>query len=263
MEDLTPKLLDKIQQSFKTEFESDSKIKAIYESVKNNTATHAELNSFAERTGDILANSFKINLSSEVLPDGKMYYNIADRILNTTLKNNYSLVTDVATQVQDSINKTWGIGLKSTAPVINQDKIDGLVNRISSEDVFDDVAWILAEPVTNFTMSVVDEFIRSDLDFKAASGLTVKATRTVVGHCCEWCASLAGTYDYPDKLPPDFFKRHKFCRCTIETFNADNKTIKYFKFKAKEPSDATTEKKESRKLIGLESDVQGQRTLSE
>ena len=39
----------------------------------------------------------------------------------------------------------------------------------------------------------------------------------MVGGCCDWCRSLAGTYSYPN-VPPDVYKRHRNCRCTVDYY---------------------------------------------
>lgn len=61
--------------------------------------------------------------SSSVLPDGKMYYNIAKSILNPTMENNYNLITNVTNQIQTSLNSAAGIGIKPITPKLNQDRI--------------------------------------------------------------------------------------------------------------------------------------------
>lgn len=35
-----------------------------------------------------------------------------------------------------------------------------------------------------------------------------------MGHACEWCMNLAGTYSYPD-VPDNIYQRHRDCRCQV------------------------------------------------
>ena len=38
--------------------------------------------------------------------------------------------------------------------------------------------------------------------------------------CCDWCRSLAGTYDYSaGQYPDDIFRRHQNCRCIVTVSN--------------------------------------------
>lgn len=60
---------------------------------------------------EILAEVLGVTIKAEVLPDGRMYFNIAERILNPTLQNNYDLVSEFTTEVQTTLNESAGIGL--------------------------------------------------------------------------------------------------------------------------------------------------------
>ncbi len=120
-----------------------------------------------------------------------------------------------AEKVQDILNKEAGIGLKSIQAPINQKRIDGLVNRLSYEEKFDDVSWILKEPIVNFNQNIVDNHIKVNADFHFKSGLKPKIVRTTDGNCCEWCSKIAGVYTYPG-VNRDVFRRHDRCTCTVD-----------------------------------------------
>lgn len=221
MEDITPGLLKRIQENFQEQFDKSKVISDLYAKVRDGTATYAEANVFAIEVGNILAGTYKRNISSDVLPDGKMYYNIAQRIINSTMTNNFFLITDVTNQVQQSLNEAAHIGIKPITPELNQDRIDGIVNRVSDEDIYDDVAWILDEPIINFSQSIVDDAIRENAEFHASAGMSPKIVRKLAGGCCDWCRALAGTYRYPDGVPEDLYRRHRYCRCTVEYYPGD------------------------------------------
>lgn len=218
MDDIVPGLLKQIQEDFQKSFDKSGIIADLYAKVRDGTATYIEANEFAVEVGDILANVYKRNLSSEVLPDGKMYYNIAERILNPTLKNSYDLITDVTSRVQEKLNKDAGIGIKAIKPDINQDRVDGMVNKVSSAENYDDVAWVLDEPVKNMSQSIVDDSIRENTEFQYSAGLFPKIIRTSSGNCCDWCNKIVGEYNYPD-VPKDIFRRHNYCRCKVDYVN--------------------------------------------
>lgn len=220
--DIAPELLEKIQSDFKRIFDNNKKIVDLYKRIQEGTATYKELNEFAIETGEILAKAFKMNLSSAVLPEGKMYFNIANRIIPPTLRNNYELVAEVGQLVQKKLNESAGIGIRAIKPEINQDRIEGIVNKIAVAESYDDVAWVLDEPVVNFTQSIVDDFIRENADFQYKSGMTPKIIRTAESKCCEWCSKLEGKYTYPD-VPGDVYRRHERCRCTVDYNPGDGK----------------------------------------
>ena len=214
MNDIVPELLDKIQRDFQDEVKKSNKLKALRKLIDDKQATYEQANEYAIEIGEILARSFKKRISSSVLPDGRMYFNIGERILNPTLTKNYELATNIAKEIQEELNRQVGIGLKVSVPKVDKGKIKGFVDRLSSE-LFDDVSWILQEPIINFTHNGVNDVLEANASFQANVGLKPKIKRTLVGGACDWCVSLAGTYSYPD-VPEDVYKRHERCRCTVE-----------------------------------------------
>ena len=251
MDDIAPKLLGKIQKDFQTMFDKSEIISKLYAKVRDGTATYKEANDFAFKVGDCLARVYKNNLSSAVLPDGKMYYNIANRIINPTMKNNYDLITEVTEQVQQSLNESAGIGIKSIVPELNQDRIDGLVNKTANAENYDDVAKIMEEAIINFSQSIVTDFIRKNAEFQANAGLQPVIMRKLAGGCCEWCRTLAGTYKYPYDVPKDLYRRHSYCRCTVEYYPKDGRGIQNSHSKQWR-SEEEYDKIQSRKTIGLQ-----------
>ena len=236
--DIVPTLLDEIQKDFQKQFNSNSTISSIYGKLKSKNATYKEANEFAIQCGEMLAKSFSKYISADTLPEGRMWYNIATRILNPTLRNNYSLITDVTDQTQTILNEKAGIGLKPLTPAFNTDRVNGLINKVSNAEDYNDVSWLLQEPVVNYSQSVVDEAIKGNADYQYKSGLQPKIVRTLdsfeyksirVGNKkvsyqvpCKWCQGLAGTYDYP-YVPSDVYRRHENCRCTVEYIGAGKK----------------------------------------
>ena len=225
MEDIAPKLLKKIQDDFKNKFDNSKIIRELYRKVEQGNATYKEANEFAIEVGELLSGSFKKNLSSSVLPDGRMYYNIADRIIRDTLGNNYELVADISAEVQEILNKKAGIGIKAIKPKINEDKVRGIVDIVSGKEKYDEIAYMLGEPVINFSQSVVNDAVRENADFQYKAGLSPKIIRTSTGKCCEWCDKLAGIYDYEavSDTGNNVFRRHKYCRCLVEYAPGDGK----------------------------------------
>lgn len=220
--DIVPELLEKIEADFARRISTSETVARVGKLINEGKATYKEANEYAIEVGQILADVFKANLSSEVLPDGRMYYNIAERVLNKTLGHNHELIADVCAKVQTDLNQVAGIGLKGIKPELNQDRIDGLIERVSAEERYDDVAWALDEPVINFSQAVVDDSAKANIDFHARSGLSPKVIRRSTGTCCDWCNEVAGEYSYPN-VPKDVFRRHRFCKCTIEYYPGDGR----------------------------------------
>jgi len=217
MEDVTPKLLKEIQTAYNKEVQNSKKIQAFVKKAKSNNVSYKDAYNVANEIGNIRAKVFKNKLSSAVLPDGKMYFNIADRIIKDSLEQDYKLISSSCEIVQKSINAKSKIGLKAQVPKIDNDRVMGFINRISSEANFDDVAWILEEPIKTFERSIVDDVIKKNAEFQNNTGVKASIIRTSDSKCCEWCDNLAGTYDYPG-VPNEVFMRHDNCKCSLEYY---------------------------------------------
>lgn len=212
--DIVPELLEKLENEFVNKYSKNKKINTAVKKIKTGKATHQDSNEFAYECGKILAEVFKGNISSEDLPDGKMYYNIADRVLNDTLGRNYKLISDYSADVQTSLNKSSGLRIKGVKPPKNQDRINGLIEKVQ-EKTYEETKWVLQEPIINFSQSIIDDTIKTNVDFHNKLGLKPKIVRKMNGKCCDWCKEVEGEYKYPN-VPKDVFRRHRFCRCTVE-----------------------------------------------
>lgn len=215
MEDIAPSLLKKIRATFSELISKNTTIAKLREAVRNGTATYVEAEEFAYEVGVALAEAFSIHLSASTLPDGKLHFNIADRVLRPLLEDDHKMVSEITTQVQTVLNRKAGINIKAQTAKVDIDRIEGFINKLSDADNFDDVAWVLRDPVVNYSQSVVESVLKANVDFQGKAGLRPKIIRKAERKCCKWCNSLAGEYDYPD-VPDDVYRRHRNCRCTVE-----------------------------------------------
>lgn len=213
--DVLPKLLEEVKNEFELAYGESEIIRNAFAKLEAKKATYRTANDFAIEVGGILSKALGVSISADKLPYGKMYYNIAQRLLTDVLGRNYELVSGYASDVQKNLNSEAKIGLTAQVPELNQDRIDGLVNRLASEESFDDVKWLLDDPIVNFSQSIVDDSIRKNVEFHHKVGLSPKIVRRVVGHPCKWCKSLEGSYNYPE-VPKNIYRRHGNCRCTVD-----------------------------------------------
>ncbi len=220
--DIVPELLEKIKDDFEKDFNKSDLIDSIYKKIKNGSATYQEANKFAVETGEILSKTLQKHIKSDALPDGKMYYNIANRVLGNTLDTNHKILAETCKNIQTQLNKNAGLGIKGIAPELNQDRIDGLVEKIVSYDDFDKAKWLLDEPIVNFNQAIVNKAIETNADFHHKLGMQPKIIRKPTGHCCDWCQEVAGVYEYPN-VPKNVYRVHRRCRCTVDYVTADGK----------------------------------------
>ena len=214
MEDIAPQLLETLRSRFSEKIAANPKIRALEKKIEAGLATYVDAEDYSYLIGKALAEVFADNLSSSMLPDGRMYYNIAQRVLQPLLEEDYNIVSKAATTVQTFLNQKANIGIKAQTAPINEDRIYGIVNKVSEAVSFDDVKWVLDAPIVNYSMNVVDEILRSNVEFQGRSGLNPKVIRKSERNCCKWCSNLEGIYDYP--VDRTVYQRHERCRCTTE-----------------------------------------------
>lgn len=213
--DVTPGLIENVNKAFEKNCIKDSSMKAVTKKLEDGTASYSDAYQYAVSVGNARAKAFKSEISSDVLPDGRMYYNIADRLINDSLGTDHDMVADYAARVQELYNERESIGLKALKADKDEDRIKGFINRLDAEEDFDKVAWILDEPVKVHAMSVVDDTIKKNSEFQGKAGIKATVVRDAKSDCCGWCTDLAGDYVYP-RVPGEVFARHDNCRCTLE-----------------------------------------------
>ena len=213
--DVLPKLLQEVKNEFELAFGESEIIRNAFATLEAKKATYKTANEFAIEIGEILSKALGASISADKLPNGKMYYNIAQRLLTDVLGRNHELVSGYASDVQKNLNQEAKIGMKVQVPELNRDRIAGIVNRFSSEENFEDVSWLLGEPIVNFTQSIIDDSIRKNAEFHAKTGMTPTISRHSTGRCCKWCDSLVGNYIYGEE-PNNFYRRHQHCNCVID-----------------------------------------------
>ena len=210
--DIAPDLLAKIRRLYK---DGTGLHPLLRELRQANVLSYAQAQKYAELTGEEASKALTSILTEDALPDGRLYYNIAERTVRPVLETVQSDVADIAVKAQAGVNAQIGIGLKAVRPELNDDRIVGLIDRLTGAEQISDVQWLLKAPVVNFAQSVVDDSVRVNADFHASVGLHPKLKRYPVAGCCEWCENLTGVYDYYS-APADIYRRHDNCDCVIE-----------------------------------------------
>lgn len=220
--DIVPQLTEALKRDFNDAI-VDNKI--IADKSKKLLAGKANFNDVydvSHEVGNTLKNAFMNNIKKDTLPNGKMYYNIANRAVKPKLKEAHEIISSYGADVQGLINKKQGINIKGVKAEFNEEKTDNLVNKLCEYDDYDDAEWLLDENVRNYCNQSVDDTIKANADFLSESGFKETISRSTNGGCCEWCEEVSGVFDYeyvkqwvlqdPDH---NVFSRHRYCNCII------------------------------------------------
>lgn len=222
--DIVPGLIEDIRREFEKHLMADPKVRNITRKIENGTASLVDIHEYSVSLGEWLSYSMRQFMTPETMPDGKIYWNIANRIIKPFLRTNYDSINATAAQIQEIVNAAEGINISAVAADFPEGRAEGLINQIVNDSV-NPFVW-LGEPIVNITESFSDDYMKANAEFRYKAGLEEKiirvsgggAVRTSKGRKyeipCEWCSSLAGTYDYPG-TPKEVFQRHEYCRCAV------------------------------------------------
>ena len=213
--DIVPGILEKIKKEYGIKVSESDALKNIRELAAKKEITYKDAQAASQEIGKILSEAYGDELTAEILPNGRMYYNIASRIVRPTMEQAYFDIADITELTQNALNEAAGIGLKAIRPALKPDRIEGIIDRLAEAEKFEDVAWMLQAPVSTFCQSIVDDAVQANAEFQHKAGMQPKIIRRTAGNCCEWCSRLAGTYSYPN-VPKDVYRRHNNCNCTVE-----------------------------------------------
>lgn len=253
MDDIAPKLYEAIKGTYDKEISLNSKIKGLLTKINNGSATYEDALQYAKELGSCLETAFKVNISDDVLPDGKMYYNIAQRLIEPMVKSNYDSIAAQCVSVQTALNKNANIGLKGIAPKYNADKTKGIIDYVSNADKYSQVEKSFLDSLSTNAKSVVDDSVRENADFHYKSGLSPKIIRTTSGKTCKWCQEVAGIYEYAEvkKTGNDVFRRHANCDCNVVYDPANGSKKMQNVYSKKWLTEEEKEKIAFRKTVGL------------
>ena len=211
--DIVPELLGKIKKAFESSVKNNAKVRKALSRLEAGAADLEDAHIYAEELGKILSDVLMKYVAYDSLPDGYLYWNIADRTIRPMLEENYRLINNTAADIQKLIDRANNIGLNPITGVNPASRIKGLIDKaVETQDL---MRW-LGEPVVNCSESFFDDFVAANAKFSYDAGLKSVIERKAEPGCCEWCSRLAGTYDYSELSPgDDVYRRHEYCRCIV------------------------------------------------
>ena len=258
-QDIVPVLNERVQSSFKSYCLKDRRLTQISKRIRDGTANQIDAHDYAEHLGENLSRALVNNLTADNLPNGKLYYNIAQRVVIPGLEENYNIINDISTDIQSIVDKKAKIGLSTVKADFPASRINGLIDKMTADDIILEQAlrW-LGEPIINNSEAFFDDFVKANAEFRRNVGLKATITRSVVSGCCKWCEDLAGTYDY-DSAPPEIYQRHEFCRCTV-TYQSKKTSQNVW---SKKTWQSTPEELERRENIGKTTQMSASERLAQ
>ena len=110
MNDVAPAIYEKVNKRFEYLISRDDKIKRSLDRLEKGTATFEDAYYYAQNIGYCLVDAFSL-ITDDDLPDGRMYYNIAEKAVKPFLERSAGMCEDYAAKVVKLLNEKAGLGL--------------------------------------------------------------------------------------------------------------------------------------------------------
>lgn len=214
-EDIGIELHDRIKAAFDARCEKDSTLTHIKRKIENGTAAMEDTSVYARRLGELLRKSIESTTKPDDLPGEKMYYNIAQSILEPLLRGNYDDVNAICAEVQSALDAKKGIGLKPQKADFPAERVRAAIGGAAVKETAEHAIQVLGRTAENITGSFQTDYVKKNAEFRSKAGLSCYIERKDGFRCCNWCAGLAGRYRYPDEVPKDVYRRHDNCTCDV------------------------------------------------
>ena len=201
-----------IKKAFRQTVDNDPDVRKIYAELQD-APTYGVAMRLANKIGEDLGKVL-VKYAPELSVDD---LELAD-ILPKALGLDHAQVSAACKQVQESMNKKAGLGIKYKEPQFNMDKALGLADEVRGITDEGELSQALVERIKNFSESVADDSIHDNASVIANAGVKAYIVRTAEANCCDWCEEVAGTYDYFEVKDKgnDVWRRHLGCQCDIE-----------------------------------------------
>lgn len=220
MADIGAELLEKIRAEFQKTCKADKYIQSVLKKIEGGTAKMEEVALLSKQLGFRASQAIGAHVNVAALPDGKMYYNIADTILTGVLKDNYDVINSAAAECQKALDSQVGINITPQQAAFPTERVQAVVNAASIPDIAEDkMIRRMTAPAQNITESFYNDYVQKNVKFRSDAGLDCYIIRNDHGGCCKWCSKLAGKYHYPEDVPKDVYRRHDNCGCTVTYLN--------------------------------------------
>ena len=127
--DVVPELLDQILAEYEKQIEGNQFISSFLKKLEKETAKDSDVSLYGNELGECAAKAFLKYIIPENLPDGKLYWNIAERVINSLLTDVYNRVNSAADSVQKVNDERDNIHIKPQHELYPKEQIRRLADK--------------------------------------------------------------------------------------------------------------------------------------
>ena len=130
MEDVAPKLYEKIYKSFTAKTKRNMDIRSFNVKLSEGRAEPEDVSLYARALGECASEALIENIKHDELPDGKLYWNIAERTIKPLLEEIHKMVNDAAGEIQKKLDEERNIHLNPVRAEFPEERIRALLNGL-------------------------------------------------------------------------------------------------------------------------------------
>lgn len=216
MSEFTDELLEKITTEYDELKLYDKQIVMILKSIES-SSNYNNAYSYGKKLAKRLADIMEKNM-----PNGEAYYGTLLQILEPSIKNLYTDITNACVTIQNNKNAIAGLGIKAQTNAMSKQMASVMASRLSLDPDYE-------KALVDYSAEVVDKNLKANMKFGEKLGFGVKVTRTYDGigiryrkDACQWCLNRAGTKQFRNATEAGYdpiFERHNGCGCMIDYTN--------------------------------------------
>ena len=204
---------EEIKTEWMKRVNDDKTVQKYLHQIKEGRGNYVTANKVSKRVGEQLAKTLK-SFSAEGNISEWDFVNLIPECMGL----DHAMIVDVCRDVQNTMNKEAGLGIKYQEPKFNWDRVNGLIDEIQTHENFSDIEKSFYNQLVNFSENIVDDSIRDNAGKLFRSGIRTLIIRQAEFGACPWCKEVAGSYDFNEVrgTGDDVWRRHEKCHCTID-----------------------------------------------
>lgn len=224
-EDISPELYRAIKTRFDTLSVTDKKLVSLNRKIYAGTATQQDIAKYTELIGKHASDAFKAVLKPENLPNGTLYYNIAEKTIKPLMLDNWGYINNAAVMQQAAVDKAIEINIGIVKGGDPEKRINPIIDRAVNAKTGDELKSALSDPVITGHLEFYDDFMKENAKLRSELGLYAVVERIYDGvglhrgtkwaKPCKFCEDRALRKPYEESVLWGMWERHPGCKCTI------------------------------------------------
>lgn len=135
--DISTELYEKILNEFNSRYKRNREVSRFIKKVEGERASLEDASLFARELGEIASATLIAEMTEENLPNGVLYYNIAEKTIIPLMMHVHEIVNDYAIKIQEYVDKKDGVGIKPIRGELNRKRMHAIIQKIADASVGD------------------------------------------------------------------------------------------------------------------------------